>query len=209
MELRGIRDAVYRELTAAHGLTASYRPFGEDGDIRPLTVSLLFTSDGGVKTVNSPSGYLTLPGTGDASGTTEVTSDSEPSAEEPGNRRFMLVTLGSWVKEPDNWDESLWGGSGTARRSGHGYYEGMTDQELLDASRLFWRFNPRNWEGVEYALVAHAGTVRAVLQITKMIGPLWGRYGFQGHVLKDSELVREMIGRTVPARQNPITTIEL
>ena len=103
------------------------------------------------------------------------------------------------MEEPDSWDESLWGGSGTSRRRGHGYYEGMTDQELLDASRLFWRFNPSSgtWDGVEYALVAHAGTVRAVLRITKMIGPLWGRDGFQGHVLKDSEFARELTGQAV------------
>jgi hypothetical protein len=108
-------------------------------------------------------------------------------------------------------DESLWGGSGTARRRGRGYYEGMTDQELLDASRLFWQFRPdsERWKGIRYALVAHAGTVRAVVRINKMIGPLWGRHGFQGHVLKDSEFALELIGRTVPARQNPATTIEL
>ena len=63
----------------------------------------------------------------------------------------MLITLGPWVEEPDTWDESLWGGSGTARRRGRGYYEGMTDQELLDASRLFWRFQPDSgtWEGIQ------------------------------------------------------------
>jgi hypothetical protein len=123
----------------------------------------------------------------------------------------MLITLGPWVEEPETWDESLWGGSGTARRRGRGYYEGMTDQDLLDASRLFWRFRPdsERWKGIRYALVAHAGTVRAVVRITKMIGPLWGRHGFQGHVLKDSEFALELIGRTVPARQNPATTIEL
>jgi hypothetical protein len=42
-----------------------------------------------------------------------------------------------------------------------------------------------------------------------MIGPLWNRYGFQGHVLKDSEVARELIGQAVPVRQNPITAIEL
>jgi len=109
----------------------------------------------------------------------------------------MLITLGWWVEEPDRWDESRWGGSGTSRRRGHGHYGGMTDQEVLDASRLFWRFDPDSgaWDGVEYTLVAHAGTVRAVPRITKMLGPLWGRYGFQGHVVKDSELARELTGK--------------
>ena len=211
MELRYMGDAVYRELSAVQGLAASYRLLGEDGDMRPVTVSLLFTGDGGVWTTEPPSGYPSLPGGDDASGEREASPEDEAPAGEPGSRRFMLITLGPWVEEPDTWDESLWGGSGTARRRGYGYYEGMTDQELLDASRLFWRFKPNSgtWDGIRYGLVAHAGTVRAVLRITKTIGPLWDRYGFQGHILKDSQLARELIGRTVPVRQNPITTIEL
>jgi hypothetical protein len=211
MELRYMRDAVCRELTAGHGLAASYRPPGEDGDMRPVTVSLLFTGDGVERTTEPPPGYLSLPGGDDASDKREASPEDEPPAGEPGRRRFMLITLGPWVEEPDTWDESLWGGSGTSYRRGYGYYEGMTDQELLEASRLFWRFKPNSgtWEGVRYALVAHTGTVRAVLRITRMIGPLWDRHGFQGHVLKDSELARELIGQSVPAPQNPITTIEL
>lgn len=81
MELGYMRDAVYRELSAALGLAASYWPVGEDGDMRAVTV-------------------------------------------------IVLITLGSWVEEPETWDESLWGGSGTAWRRGRGHYEGMTDQEL-------------------------------------------------------------------------------
>jgi hypothetical protein len=210
MELRYMRDAVYRELSAVQGLAASYYPLGENGAMRPVAASLLFTGDGGTRTPEPPSGALPLPGGDDATGK-EASPADEPPAGEPGSRRFMLITLGPWVEEPDTWDESPWGGSGTSRRRGHGYYEGMTDQELLDASRLFWRFKPDSgtWDGVGHALVANAGTVRAVLRITKMIGPLWNRYGFQGHVLKDSEVARELIGQAVPVRQNPITAIEL
>lgn len=209
MELGYMRDAVYRELSAARGLAASYRPVGENGDMRAVTVTLLFT--GGAGATEAPAGYFSPPDEGHASGEREASLEDEPPSGEPGHRRFMLITLGPWVEEPETWDESLWGGSGTAGRRGRGYYEGMTDQELLDASRLFWRFRPdsRRWEGISYALVAHSGTVRAVLRITKVIGPLWGRYGFQGYAVKDSEIVRELIGRVVPVRQNPATTIEL
>jgi hypothetical protein len=87
----------------------------------------------------------------------------------------------------------------------------MSDQELLDASRLFWRFNrdSGHWDGIDYAVVAYGGIIRAVIRITNIIGPLWNRYGFQGHLVKDSDLARELIGQLVPARQNPVTTIEL
>lgn len=209
MELGYMRDAVYRELSAARGLAASYRPGGENGDMRAVTVTLLFT--GGARAAEAPAGYLPPPDESYPPGEREASLEDEPPSGEPGHRRFMLITLGPWVEEPETWDESLWGGSGTARRRGRGYYEGMTDQELLDASRLFWRFQPdsRKWAGIEYALVAHAGTVRAMLRITKIIGPLWGRYGFQGYVVKDSEIASELTGRMVPVRQNPATTIEL
>jgi hypothetical protein len=186
MELRYMRDAVCRELTADHGLAVGYRPLGEDGNMRPVTVSLLFSDDGGVRAAEPSPGYPSLPVGDDVSGEREASPEGGPPAEGPVRRRFVLITLGRWVEEPDTWDESLWGGSGICRRRGYGYYEGMADQELLDASRLFWRFTPDSgrWDGIGYALVAHAGTVRAVLRITKTIGPLWGRYGFQGYVPK-------------------------
>ena len=205
-----MRDAVYRDLPAANGLPASYQGAGGSGELRPVAVSLQFTSDISSGSQSSVSaGHKHLPGTNpkDDEGK-EYLEEDLPAGH---SRRFMLITLGPWVEEPETWDESLWGGSGTAQRRGRGYYEGMTDQKLLDASRVFWRFQPDSvkWKGIGYALVAHAGTVRAVLRIAKMIGPLWGRHGFQGHVVKDTEFARELIGRTVPMRQNPVTTIEL
>lgn len=211
MELAYMRDVVYSELSAARGLDALYRPEGEGGDMRAVTVILQF-ADGGAGSADAAAVEVSLSGesqTGDDDG--EAALEDEPSAGQPGRRRFMLIKLGTWVEEPDTWDESLWGGSGTAWRRGYGYYEGMTDQELLDGSRLFWGFKPNsgNWDGIVYALVAHAGTVRAVLRITKMIGPLWGRYGFQGYVVEDAEFVRELVGREVPVYRNPVTAIEL
>lgn len=210
MELRYMRDAVSRELTSASGLAAWYRPLGT-GDVRPVTVSLSFTDDGVTRTAHPPPRYLASSARDVTSRKRAATSEKEQPASETDSRRFMLITLGPWVEEPEIWDESLWGGSPTSWRRGYGFYEGMTEDELLDASRLFWRFKPNSgtWHDIKYALVAHAGTVRAVLRITKMIGPIWDRYGFQGHMLRESELAHDMIGRTVPVRQNPITTIEL
>jgi hypothetical protein len=133
------------------------------------------------------------------------------SAHSSSTRWFMLITLGAWVNEPDTWDESAWGGSPTATRSGYGYYPAMSDEDLLNACRLFWKFNPKSptWQGIEYAVVAHDGEIRAVVHIDEYIGPFWGRWGFRGRIVADENLLRDLIGREVPRRQNPVTAIEL
>lgn len=84
----------------------------------------------------------------------------------------------------------------------------MTDRQLLDSARLFWKFNPdsHTWNGIDHAVVVHDGITRAVIRIDHYIGPLWGRYGFQGTVLDDPDLTAEPVGKTVAGRQNPITT---
>ncbi|WBC16694.1 hypothetical protein O7600_07595 [Micromonospora sp. WMMA1998] len=124
---------------------------------------------------------------------------------------MMLISLGPWVDEDDTWDESRWGGNPQESRNGYGYREGMSDAELLNSARLFWRWNPRSptWTGIDYAVVAYAGRTRAVLRIDKPIGPFWGRWGFQGRVVKDPALNRDLVGREVPRRQNPVTAIIL
>ena len=123
------------------------------------------------------------------------------------DRRVMLISLGPWVDEHDTWDESPWGG-GLESRSGYGYRDGMTESELLNAARLFWKFNARSetWQGIEYAVVVHGGYTRAVLRITRFIGPFWGRSGFQGEIVNDPTLVAELVGKRLKGRNNPVTT---
>jgi hypothetical protein len=142
---------------------------------------------------------------------TAPTADGDDGRRSPGGRRVMLITLGGWVNEPDTWDESQWGGSASSTRSGYGYYPGMSDRALLDACRLFWQFNPDSpaWRDVEYAVVAHDGVTRAVVRIERYIGPFWGRWGFQGQVVTGGALLRELVGREVPRRRNPVTAIDL
>jgi hypothetical protein len=78
MELGYMRDAVYRELSAAHGLAASYRPTGEDDDMRSVTVSLQSTGDGSGRVSEVPAGYLSLPDRGQASGEEEASLYENP-----------------------------------------------------------------------------------------------------------------------------------
>jgi hypothetical protein len=137
--------------------------------------------------------------------------DDASTPDTPRGRRVMLITLGGWVDEPDSWDESPWHGREHATRSGYGYRPGMGDDELLDSARLFWRWTPNSptWTGIEYAVVAHQGVTRAVLRIGRTIGPFWGRWGFQAQIVDDPALKAELVGRQVPRRVDPITSITL
>jgi hypothetical protein len=206
MDFRFMRQSVSDLSKEGSGLTVEYRS-DTGGKERTVEGVLLVLPDerpgytGIASSIRRPSTHGDLP----------VAPEYDPIAVAPGPRRVMLITLGGWVDEPDTWDESAWGGSAQATRDGYGYRPGMSDTELLDAARLFWKWRPDSptWDGIEYAVVAHAGLTRAVLRIDQPIGPFWGRWGFQGRVVKAPALVGALVNREVPQRQNPITSITL
>ncbi|MFG1918235.1 DUF6602 domain-containing protein [Micromonospora sp. NPDC048898] len=204
MDFRYMRDAVWELSGQGSGLTVRFRRQPADVDESLTGVRLVLPAD--------PPGSRALTTTrlrADAPDSAMV--DDQPVAPAPGGRRVMLITLGAWVDDQDTWDESAWGGDAQATRAGYGYRSNMSDAELLDAARLFWRWSPHSgtWDGIEYAVVAHRGKTRAVLRIDRPIGPFWGRWGFQGRIVKDPTLAGELVARDVPIRQNPITTITL
>ena len=136
-----------------------------------------------------------------------VGSTDTPSGALSTSRRLILIVLGGWVDEPVSWDETPWGG-GIQSRAGRGYFDGMPRDQLLESARVFWRFNPESprWRDRDYAVVVHAGITRAVIRIDRHIGPFEDRYGFKGQLVDDPDLTAELVGKTVPHRQNPITT---
>jgi hypothetical protein len=207
MDFRYMRDEVERLCAKEGGLEVQFRPEGDTGKMMARHVSLLLPEGRTIDSSHAPVDEVAAP----ASDGTPAVEYADRAETSNGRRKVMLITLGPWVDEPDSWDESAWGGSPTATRRGYGYYSGMTHEDLLNSCRLFWRFNPESgtWRGIEYAVVAHDGRTRAVVGISRYIGPFWGRHGFRGHVVTDPALVQGLVGREVPRRQNPITTIEL
>ena len=217
MDYRYMRRTFAQLVDKEGGLQALFRPHGSDEDhslsgVRlSLTDLQLLTPRHDFRRPLDPaidiSDRVALPAPDDARPTSADALSPSPGA--PAAPRYMLITLRAWVEEPDSWDESPWGGHPHATRRGYGYYDDMTDQELLDAARLFWAFNPDsgNWDDLQYALVAHGGTVRAVIEIQDYIGPFWGRHGFQGRLVTDQAVLANLLDRPVPSRQNPITTI--
>ena len=67
-------------------------------------------------------------------------------------------------------------------RAGSGWYDGMTDTELMDSVRGWWRISPTSIEqrGIEYVVAFAAGATRAIYRLDSVIGPrnLDGRCAF-------------------------------
>jgi hypothetical protein len=208
MDFRYMREEVERLCTREGGIAVLFRQDGDSGDLLPRQVSFLLPGNQDEDLILNRAPNPIVPITDDGPAQESLASDDKQVQD---SRKYMLITLGPWVEYSETWDESAWGGSATAARSGYGYYEGMTDGEILESCRLFWKFNPKSpvWDDIEYAVIAHDGWTRAVVQIDTFIGPFWGRHGFQGRVVTDPAVIRKTVGRKVPGRRNPITTIEL
>jgi hypothetical protein len=207
MTIQFMRDQLRQLCVKEGGVAVRFRPDDDSLEWRPETVTLLLPDDKPAGAVPFP---IPEPVSFDLGSivSAEPTDDAEPPQHE---RRVMLITLGAWVDEPDTWDESPWGGSATETRPGYGYYDGMPAADLLNSCRLFWKINPNSgtWDDIKYAVVAHDGLSRAVVRIDDFIGPVWGRYGFRGLLVTGRKLVDELVGREVPRRQNPVTTVVL
>jgi hypothetical protein len=202
-----MRDQLKKLCLKEGGLAVRYWPDGDGDEWRPEVVTLLLPDDKPAGTIPLP---VPEPASPDADSIMALLPAEDAEPPEHG-RKVMLITLGAWVDEPDTWDESPWGGSRTETRRGYGYYEGMPAAELLNSCRLFWAINPDsgNWDGIKYAVIAYQGLTRAVVRIDVTIGPFWGRYGFRGRVVTDTRLVDELVGREVPRRRSPVTTLVL
>jgi hypothetical protein len=208
MTIQFMRDQLGQLCVKEGGVAVGFRPDGDSDEWRPEAVTLLLPDDKPIGAVQFP---VPAPASSGADSIVAVVPAGEAGSPGHDRRKVMLITLGAWVDEPDIWNESPWGGSATEARAGYGYYDGMSAADLLNSCRLFWKINPYSgtWDGIKYAAVAHDGLTRAVVQIDDFIGPFWGRWGFRGKLVADPKLVDELVGRKVPRRQNPVTTLVL
>lgn len=209
MDFRYMREEFERLCDKEGGIEVRFQAGSGSGETQPRHVFFRLPGDEALPALQAPMPAMEL--VVDSTPQAMTTKHAAGAGRSPSTRRVMLITLGTWVNEPDTWNESVWGGSASASRSGYGYYPGMADRDLLNSCRLFWKFNPRSptWEGIEYAVIANDGITKAVVHIDRYIGPFWGRWGFQGQIVTNADLVRHLVGREVPRRQNPVTTIEL
>jgi hypothetical protein len=99
-------------------------------------------------------------------------------------------------------------------RQGKGWHPNLTDTELADAVRAWWKVSPVELEkkGIEHIVAYADGLTRALYRIESVLGPRAkdGRVAFQVTRIKDGELFQAVIGDeglTVPFRRgsaNPV-----
>lgn len=219
MDFRFLREAVGALCQREGGLEVHFLPatdFGRDGvgEIERIAGALLYLPEDLTGRAPPVADLPIARMTGNAAAAAGTPAEQsmplpEAEAEADSRSKYTLIRLGPWQDEFDTWDESPWGGRPTASRAGYGYRPGMAQQALLDSARVFWRINPhsRTWQGITHAVVAHEQRVVAVIQIEKYIGPVWGRYGFQGRIDNSRQ---HLIGRTVPRGYgSPVGTVTL
>lgn len=92
-------------------------------------------------------------------------------------------------------------------RSLVGYREGMTAEEVFQASRGCWRFGARA-DREKFAIVSHGGRVLIAIEIDELVDQGKGRRAIEGRILKKGHPVHDRyVGKPspVPPMRNPIT----
>jgi hypothetical protein len=101
----------------------------------------------------------------------------------------ILIKLGPWHRGTDL----------ETGRSGHGYRDDMTRDELYESVRAWWVLDPKRAETFNYVVAVHAGVTRAVWEV---VPGSWKprtregetvRWSFEG-VDAPSDIVQEFVG---------------
>src|SRR5258706_701962 len=114
---------------------------------------------------------------------------------------MLQVTLGAVRYQPSDKDDPF------LPRTLAGWDESMSEEEVYNAARGWWRLNVRRAERERFAVIVARGTVRQVIEITEwQYAPAIDRYAFGGAVLQPGQVVHDKyIGMNLPsASQNPV-----
>ncbi len=104
---------------------------------------------------------------------------------------------------------------GRTQRQGHGWYQGISQQELYDSTRGWWKISPVSLHrhGAHHAVAVHAGVTRCVIEIDHdswRQRPSDDRWAFNGQPLDRGRIFDAYVGplgKRVPfeqSAQNPI-----
>jgi len=101
----------------------------------------------------------------------------------------LLLRLGSWEVERAEMEPGTF-------REGHGYRDGMSNQELVDATRAWWVLRPDRLDrdGINYAVAVHQGITRAVVTIGDLFQRSDERWAFSATLLTNGRVFDEWVG---------------
>ncbi len=118
----------------------------------------------------------------------------------------LLVRLSRWRDRPEEIEPGVW-------RSGNGYRPGISECDLFDSTRAWWKLSPSSADRrrVEYAVAVHEGVTRGIMRIGEWIQREDGRRAFTASPVDDPSIVEQWIGplgrrvEFTAAAQNPIS----
>ena len=101
----------------------------------------------------------------------------------------VLIRLSRWKDRPEEIESGVW-------RAGNGYRPAMTVNELMDATRAWWRMSPDSVEqrGIEHAVAVHEGVTRAVMKIGDWKQRDDGRWAFAAEPIEEGPIFDAWIG---------------
>jgi len=116
---------------------------------------------------------------------------------------MLQITLGRMRYQPDDRDDNF------LPRTLAGWDKTMTEIQVYDAARGWWRLNVDRARSERFAVVVPAGRVRQIIEINPddwTYAPNIARWAFSGTVLQAGHPVYERYtGQTLPSSgQNPI-----
>lgn len=117
----------------------------------------------------------------------------------------VLIRLGKWKDLQEELEPGTY-------RGGNGYRADMTPQELVDATRAWWKISPQSVRrrGVEHAVAVHEGVTRGVLRIGDWTPRDDGRWAFSAELVNAGSVCEAWVGEVgrrvefVNSTQNPI-----
>lgn len=118
----------------------------------------------------------------------------------------VLVRITGWKDSPEEIEPGVY-------RDGNGFRPGMTEQDLVNSTRAWWRMSPKTVErrNIHHAVAVHEGVTRAVMEIGDWIRRNDGRWAFAATPLGGGEVFDAWVGplgrrvEFTKAAQNPIT----
>jgi hypothetical protein len=114
---------------------------------------------------------------------------------------MLQITLGSPRYQPEDMESEF------LPRTLAGWHERMSESEVYDAARGWWRLNVNRARRERFAVVVAQGVARQVIEISEWrYAPNIDRCAFNGAVLQPGHPVRDRyVGvRMAAASQNPI-----